>query len=98
MWTRHKNAKSQRTQVYVDCICGVVCSLSAIIGILFFSQPDVSGHYSMYEYLFTGGIIFWIGYLILSLFIVGLGIFAHIQEKKSKPDEMSKEKLKAPIV
>ena len=94
MWTRHKNAKSQRIQVLVDCLCGAVCSISAIIGIFFFSQPDNP----FYVYFYTGGLIFWIGYLLLSLFIVGLGVYAYVREKNSKPDEISKEKFKVPIV
>ncbi|MFX0009424.1 MAG: hypothetical protein ACFE9R_03845 [Candidatus Hermodarchaeota archaeon] len=94
MWTQHKNAKSQRTQVYVDCICGAICSISALIGIFYFSRPENP----LYMYFFTGGLIFWLGYLALSIFIVGLGILTYIREKKSQPNEKSGKKLKVPIV
>jgi len=94
MWTQHKNTKSQRIQVLVDCICGAICALSAIIGIFFFSQPDNP----YYVYFYAGGLIFWFGYLIFALFIVGLGIYTYVREKGPKSDKNSKEKLKVPIV
>jgi len=94
MWTTHKNAKSQRIQVLVDLICGTICAISALIGIIFFTKPEgaISSVY------FTISLSFWIGYLALSLFMVGLGISKYYQEKSFNPDAIPKKKLKTPKV
>ena len=47
---------------------------------------------------FAIGLSFWIGYLLLSLFIIGLGIYTYYREKRFDPDAIPKKKLRAPIV
>ncbi|MHA1233471.1 MAG: hypothetical protein ACTSQL_00120 [Promethearchaeota archaeon] len=94
MSTQHKNLKSERVQIYFDCICGSVCSISALIGIFFFTQQEGI----LYPANFTIGLIFWIGYLGLSIFIIGLGIYTYYREKSFNPDAIPKKKLRAPIV
>ncbi len=91
---QHKNLKSERIQIYFDCICGSVCSISALIGIFFFTQQEGI----LYPASFTLGLIFWVGYLGLSVFIIGLGIYTYYREKSFNPDAIPKKKLRAPIV
>ncbi|GAG28020.1 unnamed protein product, partial [marine sediment metagenome] len=38
MPVKHKNIKSERIQIYFDCICGSVSSIIAFIGIFFSTQ------------------------------------------------------------
>jgi len=94
MLPQHKNLKSERVQIYFDCICGSVCSISALIGIFFFTQQEGI----LYTANFAIGLIFWFGYLGLSIFIIGLGIYTYYREKNFDPDVISKKKLRAPIV
>jgi len=94
MPTQHKNLKSQRIAIYFDCICGSVCSITAFIGIFVYTQ-QVGIEYPVN---FMLGISFWIGYLLLSLFIIGLGIYTYYREKNFNPDAIPKKKLKETIV
>jgi hypothetical protein len=90
----YKDLKSQRIQIYFDCICGSVCSISALIGIAYFTQLEGI----LYPTNFAIGLSFWIGYLLLSLFIISLGIYTYFREKNFNPEAVPKKKLKAPIV
>jgi len=94
MGTSYRKAKSQRSQVLVDLICGTICAISALIGIIFFTKPE--GAISPIFYIIS--LSFWIGYLALSLFMVGLGISRYYQEKSFNPDAIPKKKLKTPKV
>lgn len=94
MSLQHKDLRSQRIQIYFDCICGTVCSVSALIGIAFFTQQEGI----LYPVNFAIGLSFWIGYLMLSLFIISLGIYTYYREKGFDPDAVPKKKLRAPIV
>ncbi len=94
MSTQHKDAKSHRIQIYFDCICGIICSISALIGILFFTLQE--GIYNPTYFII--GLSFWIGYFALSLFVIGLGINTYYREKNFNPDAIPKKKLKASIV
>jgi len=94
MPAQHKNLKSERIQIYFDCICGTVCSVSALIGIFFFTLQEEVINLTF----FTLGLVLWFGYLALSIFIIGLGIYTYYREKSFDPDVIPKKKLKAPIV
>jgi len=91
----HKDQKSERIQIYFDCICGTICSISALIGIFFFTLPR--GEIKNFTY-FVIGTTFWFGYLFLSLFIIGVGIYTYYQSKNYSPDEPVRKKLKVPII
>ena len=94
MPTPHKNIRDARIQIYFDCICGTLCSVSALIGFFFFAKEKEI----IYPLYFTLGLVFWIGYLAVSLFVIGLGIYTYYREKNFDPDAIPKNKLKAPIV
>lgn len=86
--------KRERIKIYFDCICGTICSLSALIGIFVFVLP--SGDIQNITF-FVIGATFWLGYFCLSLFLIGVGIYTYYQAKNFSPDG-PKKKLKAPIV
>ncbi len=87
--------KRERIQIYFDCICGTVCSISALIGIFFFVLPY---HRVSNFTFFVIGTSFWFGYLFLSLFVIGVGIFTYYKAKNFSSDGPVRKKLKAPIV
>jgi hypothetical protein len=91
---QYKDLKSQRIAIYFDCICGAVCSISAFIGIFFYTQQEGI----LYPTNFVIGLSFWIGYLFLSLFVVGVGLYTYYGEKNFDPDAIPKKKLRAPVV
>jgi len=93
MPVKHKNIKSERIQIYFDCICGSVSSIIALIGIFFSTQEKGI----LNPTYFIIGLSFWIGYLALSIFVIGLGIYKYYREKNFDPDGIPKKKLKAPI-
>ena len=90
MGTSYRKAKSQRNQVLVDLICGTICAISALIGIIFFTNPEEA----ISPIFFTISLFFWIGYLALSLFVIGLGIYTYYREKNFNPDAIPKKKVK----
>ncbi|TET03991.1 MAG: hypothetical protein E3J90_01525 [Promethearchaeota archaeon] len=94
MPTQHKDIKSQRVQIYFDCICGTICSISALIGIFFSTQQEGI----LNPANFTLGLIFSFGYLGISIFVIGLGIYTYYREKNFNPEAIPKKKLKAPMV
>ena len=94
MSSQDKKVRSVRRQVYFDCICGSVSSIAALIGIFVFAQEKGI----LYPVNFTVGLIFWIGYLGMSIFLIGLGIYTYYGEKNYNPDAISKKKINAPIV
>jgi len=91
----HKDLKSERIQIYFDCICGTVCSISALIGIFFFALPSRGVNDPT---LFVIGTTFWFGYLFLSLFVIGVGIYTYYTAKNFSSDAPVGKKLKAPII
>jgi len=94
MPTTHKTIRDERIQIYFDCICGTICSVSALIGILVFAQQE--GNLNSISFIL--GLSFWIGYLAISIFVIGLGIYTYYREKNFDPDAIPKKKLRAPIV
>jgi len=73
-----ENAKRERKQLYFDIMCSIVSSVLALTGIIFFAImygiTDWSGFYT--------GLIFWIFYLTLSLFLLGIGLYSRYLELK----------------
>ena len=86
--------KSERIQIYFDCICGTICSISALFGIFFFMLPGGIKDFTF----FVIGTTFWFGYLFLSLFIIGVGIHSYYQAKNFSLDGPVRKNLRAPIV
>jgi hypothetical protein len=91
---KHKDIKSYRIQIYFDCICGTICSISALIGILFFTLKEGNPNPTY----FIIGLSFWIGYLLISISIIGLGIYTYYREKRFNPEIIPKKKLRAPMI
>ena len=89
------DVKSERISIYFDCICGTICSISALFGIFFFALPG--GDIKDFTF-FVIGTTFWFGYLFLSLFVIGVGIFTYYKAKNFSTDEPVRKKLKVPIV
>ena len=93
MPVKHKDNKSERIQIYFDCICGIVSSIVSLFGIFLVTlQKGILNPTN-----FTLGISFCIGYLVVSIFMIGLGIYTWYREKNTDPDAIPKKKLKAPI-
>jgi len=90
-----ENIKRERVQIYFDCICGIICSLSALIGIFVFVLPGVGIQNITF---FVIGASFWLGYLCLSCFLIGVGVYTYYKSKNYSPDNPPKKKLKAPMV
>lgn len=91
-----KRIRNERIAIYVDIICGSTSSLIAIIGIIFFALPLGITNPT----LFVTGIAFWIFYLLMSFYLIGLGIFTYYANKNYETRAKSRKpkKLKAPIV
>ena len=71
-------AKSERKKLYFDLICGIVSSVLALTGIIFFAI--MYGITNMVGW-FTG-LTFWILYLMLSIFLMGIGFYTKWKEKQ----------------
>jgi len=89
--------KSARIAVWFDCICGVFSSIIALIGITFVTLNPAQHFQYVFNEWFVIGLTFWIGYLIFSFFLIGLGIYTWYREKHFDERKI-KKKLKAPIV
>jgi len=85
--------KSERQRLYFDLICGVICSTSALAGIMYvtimFKITNVGG--------WLTGLTFWIFYLILSISCIVMGIYSKWKEKQFDERKPRKD-LKPPIV
>ncbi|KKK41131.1 MAG: hypothetical protein Lokiarch_45750 [Candidatus Lokiarchaeum sp. GC14_75] len=71
-------AKSERKKLYFDIICGIVSSVLALMGIIFFAV--IYGITNMVGWL--TGLTFWILYLMLSVFLMGIGLYTKWKEKQ----------------
>jgi uncharacterized membrane protein len=88
-----KEAKNERISVYVDCILGTVSSSLALIGITFTTIKYGISNPKMYSI----GLTFWIFWLMLSLFLIGLGIYTHKKNKNFDATKTSKD-LRPPVI
>ncbi|MHA2006787.1 MAG: hypothetical protein ACXABO_04570 [Promethearchaeota archaeon] len=76
MANRLDEAKSERKRLYFDLICGLVSSILAITGIIFFAVmygiTDMAG--------WLTGLVFWVLYLLLSVFLLSIGLYTKYKE------------------
>jgi ABC-type antimicrobial peptide transport system permease subunit len=86
--------KNERKQIYFDCICGTICSISAFIGIFVFTLQEGI----VYPVYFALGLLFFSIYLSISLFVIGLGIYTYYKAKNYDPNTKPKKDLRAPMV
>jgi len=86
-------AKNERKKLYFDLICGVICSVTALTGIIvvtiMYGITDMVG--------WLTGLIFLILYLVLSLLLVCYGLYTKWKEKNFDENAPRKD-LKPPIV
>jgi O-antigen/teichoic acid export membrane protein len=75
---RIDEAKSERKRLYFDLICGIVSSILALTGIIFFAV--MYGITNMGGWL--TGLVFWILYLSLSIFMISIGVYTKYKERK----------------
>ncbi|MFX1281817.1 MAG: hypothetical protein ACFFA3_20880 [Promethearchaeota archaeon] len=71
-------AKSERKRLYFDLICGIVSSILALTGIIFFAV--MYGITNMAGWL--TGLVFWILYLSLSIFMISIGVYTKYKERQ----------------
>ena len=71
-------AKRKRKGLYFDLICGIVSSIFALTAIIF--STVMFGITSMVGWL--TGLSFWILYFMLSMFIIGIGLYTKRKEKQ----------------
>jgi len=88
-----ENAKHEKIKIYFDCICGITCSTLALVGIAYFSIMYEVTNYTGYYV----GLIFWIGWLCLSLGFIAMGVYSHYLELHPEKDK-KRQALKAPVV
>lgn len=92
-FTRHDEVTNERIKLYFDLIVGTILSTGAIVG-LFFWKNIVDFHNVMW---WVAGLIFWIFYLGLSVFLIGIGFYTRYKEKHYDEEKPRKD-LRAPIV
>jgi hypothetical protein len=88
-----QRAKKERRAIYFDIICGIVSSIISLSGIAYVAILNLVVNIGW----FTVGLTFWVGYLIFSIFLMGVGIYTWYKEKNFEKYEQ-KQDLKAPIV
>ena len=85
--------KSARKSLYFDIICGGVCSITALTGIIFvsfvFEIPNMAN--------WLAGLTFWILYLTFSLLLISYGLYTRWKEKHYE-EQAPRKDLKPPIV
>jgi len=83
----------ERKKLYFDLICGIICSITALTGIIFITITqgitDLTG--------WLTGLIFWCFYLVFSFFLIGIGLYSMHKERKYGIIK-SKKELRPPIV
>lgn len=88
-----QRAKKERRAIYFDIICGLVSSIISLSGIAYVAILNLVVDIGW----FTVGLTFWVGYLMFSIFLIGVGIYTWHKEKNFEKYEQRKD-LKAPIV
>ena len=87
-----KRDRKDRQALYFDLICGIVSSILALTGIFYVALIQRIRNFG----IFITGASFWILYLILSIFLIGMGVYLWYKEKHW--DEITPKKdLKPPI-
>ena len=89
-----KEAKRHRAALYFDCIVG---SGIAIISLtLIFTGTRYTQIVDVASYLLSVG--FWICFLGLALFLIGVGLYGFYLEKKYPEGVPTKKEIRAPMV
>jgi len=89
--------KSERILIYFDLICGVISSSIAIFTIVFFT---ITEGITQITTTYIIGFGFWIMWLLMSLFFIGVGIYTYYAEKNYDTRAKSRKlkKINVPIV
>lgn len=74
---QRKRDKKERQAIYFDLICGIISSILALTGIFYVAITQKIRNLGM----FITGASFWILYLILSFFLISMGIYLWYKEK-----------------
>ncbi len=89
---RHSEEKNYRIGIYFDCICGSIISIISLTGIFYSAiVTKTTGSF------WVIGLSFWTAYLLVSIYLIFLGIYTYFREKKYGVKEPKKD-LKPPIV
>ena len=91
--TRHDDATNERIRLYFDLIVGTLLSTSALLGMFYWTSILGVADYGWW----VTGLIFWILYLSMSIFLIGVGIYSRYKEKHYDEREPRKD-IRAPIV
>ena len=93
----HSKVRNERISIYFDLICGVLSSSIAIFTIVFFTLIEEITNFTI-NYIIGFG--FWIMWLLMSLFFIGVGIYTYYAEKNYDIRAKSRKlkKINAPFV
>ena len=91
------SVKNERIAIYFDIISGTVISAISLFCIIFFSITEGIKNFSIFYVL---GVLFWIGWLGISIFLIVIGIKSYYNEKyfELTGEHKKPRKLKAPMV
>jgi len=88
-WNKEKNI---RAAIYVDCVLGIISSIISLTGIFYSAIiTNTTGDF------WVIGLSFWTAYLLVSIYLIFLGIYTYFREKKYGVKKPKKD-LKPPIV
>ncbi len=91
------SVKNERIAIYFDIISGTVISAISLFCIIFFSITEGIKKFTIFYVI---GLLFWIGWLGLSIFLIGIGIKSYYNEKyfELTGEHKKARKLKAPMI
>jgi hypothetical protein len=75
---RKSKEVEERKSLYIDLTCGIVSSILSLSGIIFFAVMFGITYWPG----FFAGLIFWIFYLGLSIFMIGIGLYTKKKERE----------------
>jgi len=93
-WDKIKN---ERIAMYFDVISGIIMSTFTLFGIFYFTMTE---HITNFSVFYVLGLVFWIGWLGLSIFLMVIGIKAYLDEKHFNltGERKNPKKIRAPMV
>ena len=93
----NKKVRNERIAIYFDIICSVTCSVISISAIVIFT---ITERITTFTISYILGLGFWIGLLLLSLFLFSVGIYTYYADKNYDTRAKSRKprKIKAPFV
>ena len=86
------NDKKVASQIFFDCLCGVISAILAIVGLVLVTLKTKIDSTTTLTISFT----FWIGYLIFSFAMISFGIRSKIKERNFELNKTNKP-IKQPI-